>query len=76
MIMMYYKLYNYAHICRHTTTDWKRQTKHHHHHHLLLLRSVGPAETRLTHCSLLKLKVLNPVLVLPFISGGVPRQTA
>jgi hypothetical protein len=38
---------------------------------LLILLSVGPAESRLTHCSLSRLIVLNPVLVSPFISRGV-----
>jgi hypothetical protein len=42
----------------------------------LLLLSVEPAESRLAHCSLSKRIVLNPVLVPPFISRGVPRQTA
>jgi hypothetical protein len=42
--------------------------------HLLLL-SVGPAESRLMHCSLPRLIVQNPLLVPPFISRGAPRQT-
>jgi hypothetical protein len=37
---------------------------------------VGPAESRLAHCSLSRLIVPNPVLVPPFISRGPPRQTA
>jgi hypothetical protein len=43
---------------------------------LLLLSSVGPAESRLNHCSLPRIIVLNPTLVPPFISRGAPRQTA
>jgi hypothetical protein len=43
---------------------------------LLLLISVEPTESRLAHCSLSRLIVLNPVLVPQFISRGAPRQTA
>jgi hypothetical protein len=39
---------------------------------LLLLSSLGPAESRLNHCSL----PLNPALVPPFVSRDAPRQTA
>jgi hypothetical protein len=42
----------------------------------LLLLSVGLAESRLAHCSLSRLIVLNHVLVPPFISRGTPSQTA
>jgi hypothetical protein len=37
---------------------------------------VGPAESRLAHCSLSRLIVLSPLLVPTFISRGAPRQTA
>jgi hypothetical protein len=43
---------------------------------VLLYRCVGPAKTRITHCSLPRLIVLNPGLVPPFISRGAQRQTA
>jgi hypothetical protein len=42
----------------------------------LLLLSVGPAKSRLAHCSLSRFIMLNPVLVPQFISRGAPRQTA
>jgi hypothetical protein len=41
----------------------------------LLLLSVGPAESRLIHCSLPRLIVLTPFFGYPFISRGAPRQT-
>jgi hypothetical protein len=41
---------------------------------LFLFLSVGPAESRLAHCSLSRIIVLNPALVPPFISRGAPRQ--
>jgi hypothetical protein len=41
-----------------------------------LLRCVGPAESRLMHCSLSRLIVLTTLLVLPFISIGAPCQMA